>query len=138
MVKHRKTWTKEMVALLGSKSDGAIAQQITEELGIEISTSAVQKKRRSLDIPAFPINYLEKRRGKPEHLRDNTLGDRVRNLRYRRGLTQKQLAAIVGCNSRSLWKIENDLLDSQSQFFQNLLIKIFNVLKECENGIKPQ
>ena len=65
MVTPRKIhWTEEMIALLGTDHDGAIAQQITEELGVEISTSAVQKKRASLRIKAKQVNPMKRTHGK--------------------------------------------------------------------------
>ena len=121
-----------MIALLGTDHDGAIAQQITEELGVEISTSAVQKKRKSLAIPSFPTNRIVNRQGKTAYICSESLGDSIKHLRYRNRLSQKQLAVKLGCCSRTIWKLENDKL---SQKFASELLEKIKTDKRSKNGL---
>jgi transcriptional regulator with XRE-family HTH domain len=48
----------------------------------------------------------------------DTLGLKIRLIRLRRGLTQKQLARQVGLSQDALWRIEHDHSDPRTSHFR--------------------
>ena len=72
------------------------------------------------------MDYKEFLENKIYNLPEDTLGDKIRKIRYINKISQKEFSTLVGCGDYTIWAWENDKFKPNIKY-RKKIIQVFNL-----------